>query len=126
MTKLADFGAAKQLAHRQLNQMESHTVRDTPYFMAPEVFEEKYDFKADIWSVGCVAFQMATASPPWKRQGFQSQTTLFLHLQKTEGPLDWPSGVRQTDQESFEKFVGRCFWWSPQKRPTAHDARGHH
>lgn len=87
--KLADFGASKRVEAFGLDPekvMEELTVRGTPYFMvsfnsviyfvtcgqfhqisshniphqAPEVFEEKYGPKADIWSVGGVVFQMST------------------------------------------------------------------
>ena len=38
--------------------MMTMTLRGTPYFMAPEVFEERYGVEADVWSVGGVAIQM--------------------------------------------------------------------
>lgn len=64
VVKLADFGASKKLSNLKGDMMMSLTVRGTPYFMAPEVFEERYTSKADIWGIGCVAYQMITASPP--------------------------------------------------------------
>eukprot|EP00532_Pseudo-nitzschia_australis_P004032 CAMPEP_0168201928 /NCGR_PEP_ID=MMETSP0139_2-20121125/23993_1 /TAXON_ID=44445 /ORGANISM="Pseudo-nitzschia australis, Strain 10249 10 AB" /LENGTH=125 /DNA_ID=CAMNT_0008127567 /DNA_START=83 /DNA_END=460 /DNA_ORIENTATION=- len=81
VVKLADFGASKKLKNLAADMMMSLTVRGTPYFMAPEVFEEKYSAKADIWGIGCVAFQMATAKPPWKELGFTNPISLL----KAEG-----------------------------------------
>eukprot|EP01035_Chromulina_nebulosa_P017131 gene17131-22645_t len=61
--KLADFGFAKQLAEAAMAQ----TQCGTPYYMAPEIFEMRdYDSRADIWSTGCIYFEMLTGSPPFK------------------------------------------------------------
>lgn len=123
IVKLADFGASKRLAHQQADMMESLTMRGTPYFMAPEVFEEKYGGKADIWSVGCVAFQMASGSPPWKAQGYTNPMSLFLYLKKSEGspPMNWPenTSVCQSAIEVFEGMLTKCFYRNPAQRPTA-------
>jgi serine/threonine protein kinase len=122
IVKLADFGSSKRLAQHQLDAMENLTMRGTPYFMAPEVFEEKYGSKADIWSVGCVAFQMATGSPPWKGMGYTNPMSLFLHIKDSEGlpNFDWPS----FNQEAFAHFkalLNKCFYRDPMGRPSARD-----
>ena len=85
--KLADFGASKQVNEGTLQGMAS-SMKGTPYFMAPEVLShEKYGRKADIWSLGGVAFQMATGDPPWKALGLRTPVALFYHIQTTtEGP----------------------------------------
>jgi mitogen-activated protein kinase kinase kinase 3 len=122
IVKLADFGSSKRLAQHQLNAMENLTMRGTPYFMAPEVFEEKYGSKADIWSVGCVAFQMATASPPWNGMGYTNPISLFLHIKDSKGipSFEWPS----SDQEAttnFKTLLEKCFYRDPNLRPSAKD-----
>ena len=123
IVKLADFGSAKRLAHQQSDMMESLTMRGTPYFMAPEVFEEYYNGKADIWSVGCVAFQMATGVPPWKTEGLNNPMSLFLHLRNSEGlpMLKWPESgpMRESEKLPFEEMLKRCFWRTATQRPTA-------
>jgi serine/threonine protein kinase len=127
VVKLADFGASKRLANLQADLMMSMTVRGTPYFMAPEVFEEKYSSKADIWSVGCVAYQMATGSPPWKDQGLSNPISLFNYIKRQGGA---PSMTYAGDAELlsegekhvrtlFEAFMEKCFHQDPSKRPTA-------
>jgi serine/threonine protein kinase len=118
IVKLADFGAAKRI--QSLHAMQTLTMRGTPYFMAPEVFEEKYNSKADIWSVACVALQMATGMPPWKT--FSNPTTLYLHLHNSEGlpPLEWPDNCTMEDKQEFVDMLQRCFWRNPDQRPTAH------
>lgn len=38
----------------------------TPLYLAPEIIKyEKYDFKADVWGLGCVSYLMATLAHPF-------------------------------------------------------------
>ena len=121
--KLADFGASKQLfpsssMTESINSvmMQSMTMKGTPYFMAPEVFEQKYNKKADIWSVGGVILQMVTCDPPWKSLGFQSPMSLFYHLKSTDGP---PPIKADIGSQSLRRIVESCFEREPERRPGA-------
>lgn len=126
VVKLADFGASKKLKNLSANMMMSLTVRGTPYFMAPEVFEEKYSAKADIWGVGCVVFQMVTATPPWKESGFTNPISLFNHIKKQKGSptMEHPQKERFSKRQQFlwailKEFACRCFEQDPSNRPSA-------
>ena len=127
VVKLADFGASKRLANLQADLMMSMTVRGTPYFMAPEVFEEKYSSKADIWGVGCVAYQMATGSPPWKDQGLSNPISLFNYIKRQGGApsITYGGDAEQLSEGEmhvrtlFEAFMEKCYHQDPSKRPTA-------
>ncbi|KAL7535867.1 hypothetical protein ACHAXR_006775 [Thalassiosira sp. AJA248-18] len=120
--KLADFGASKRVEAfgTESDEMEL-TMRGTPYFMAPEVFEEKYGSKADIWSVGGVIYQMATGSPPWKNMGFKSPISLFMHLKSHDSPPMLPQlkHCDDNDYQLLENVLFRCFRREPPKRPSA-------
>jgi NIMA (never in mitosis gene a)-related kinase 2 len=62
--KMADFGLAKELSnHTRFAQ----TNVGTPFYMAPEIMnEKKYDEKSDIWSLGCMLYELAALKPPFE------------------------------------------------------------
>jgi len=119
MIKLADFGSAK-LSDGMLK--DEFTLNDsfkyTPQWVAPEVLGvTKWDAKVDIWSLGCVVQEMASARPPWHEKGLTNTFQIMYHISQTnEVPaID--------DRLSYEgrDFVSRCFNRDPKKRPSARD-----
>ncbi|XP_051882486.1 serine/threonine-protein kinase Nek5-like [Pristis pectinata] len=62
--KLGDFGIARMLN----NTMElAHTRIGTPYYLSPEICESRpYNNKTDIWSLGCVLYELSTLSHPFE------------------------------------------------------------
>ena len=76
--KLADFGFAKELTVTSLTQ----TRCGTPLYMAPEILECKdYDGKADIWSVGCIFYEMLVGCSPFKGT---NEADLLLNIKTKE------------------------------------------
>ncbi|KAL8517484.1 hypothetical protein ACS0TY_015654 [Phlomoides rotata] len=60
--KIADFGFARSLQPRGL----AETLCGSPLYMAPEIMQmQKYDAKADLWSVGAILFQLVTGRTPF-------------------------------------------------------------
>jgi len=56
--KLGDFGISKLL---ETTNEAAMTVVGTPYYMSPEVCENKpYTFKSDVWALGCVLYELCT------------------------------------------------------------------
>merc|ERR1711983_262065 len=56
-----DFGFAKEL----LNGVPLQTACYTPYYVAPEVFDRKYDKSCDIWSLGVIMYILLCGNPPF-------------------------------------------------------------
>lgn len=63
VVKLADFGQARRIV--DLTPTESK--RGTPYYMAPELFQDGsvYSYYSDFWAFGCVLYEMAAGHPPF-------------------------------------------------------------
>lgn len=56
--KIGDFGISRVLEH---TYDQANTVVGTPYYMSPEVCENKpYTFKSDVWALGCVLYELCT------------------------------------------------------------------
>ena len=61
--KLADFGFARHLMPNSL----ASTLCGSPLYMAPEILRyEKYDHKADLWSLGCVLYECVCGRVPFR------------------------------------------------------------
>ena len=60
--KIADFGFARHMMQQDM----AETLCGSPLYMAPEILRfQKYDAKADLWSVGTIVFELLTARPPF-------------------------------------------------------------
>ena len=70
--KIGDFGISKEL---DTKQMLANTACGTPYFMPPEVCKgEPYGTKADIWTIGCIIYELAMLKKPFEGN---SMTSVF-------------------------------------------------
>jgi NIMA (never in mitosis gene a)-related kinase len=66
--KLGDLNVSKVL-----KKGLAYTQTGTPYYASPEVWQDQpYDMKSDIWSLGCVIYEMAALEPPFKASDLQS------------------------------------------------------
>jgi len=65
--KIGDLNVSK-VAKKGLG----YTQTGTPYYASPEVWKDNpYDSKSDIWSLGCVTYEMAMLHPPFRAQNME-------------------------------------------------------
>uniref|UniRef100_A0A3P8UJK4 non-specific serine/threonine protein kinase n=1 Tax=Cynoglossus semilaevis TaxID=244447 RepID=A0A3P8UJK4_CYNSE len=111
LIKLGDYGLAKKL-DSEFSMAE--TCVGTPYYMSPELCQgAKYNFKSDIWAMGCVVFEVLTLT-----RTFDATNPLNLCVKIVQG--NWTMEVNSdVYSTALIKLVYECLDQDPAKRPTA-------
>ncbi|KAF2078532.1 hypothetical protein CYY_000157 [Polysphondylium violaceum] len=109
--KLSDFGCSKTFSGI-VSQFKS--LQGTPYWMAPEVIKQTgHGRSSDIWSLGCVLVEMATALPPWSH--ITELAAVIYHIANTNSTPKVPDHLSSEAHD----FLSLCFKRDPKERPDA-------
>ena len=100
--RMLDWGVAAMSAEAEGG---AGTIAGTPYYIAPELVAGlPYDHRADIYSLGCTAFEMITGHPPF--QGPTLDEILAAHVEKPPPSLDKES--TNPVPTALAKVVAKC------------------
>jgi NIMA (never in mitosis gene a)-related kinase len=106
--KIGDLGVAKLLSQ---TANFAHTVVGTPYYLSPELCEEKpYNHKSDIWSLGCVLYELCTLKHP-----FESNNQGALILKIVRGKYN---PISSQYSKELAAMVDCCLCKDYKKRPS--------
>ena len=106
--KIADFGFARSLPSTSL----AETLCGSPLYMAPEILRyEKYDAKADLWSVGTVLYEMMVGKPPFRAS---NHVELLRKIERGEDRIKFPEEVVLSD--SMKRIIRNLLKRNPVER----------
>ncbi|KAG9004456.1 G2-specific serine/threonine protein kinase [Tulasnella sp. JGI-2019a] len=112
--KLGDFGLSKQMT-----ATFASTYVGTPYYMSPEMLKESsYDAKSDVWSLGCLVFELCALQPPFYAAKTQQELTSLIRSGRI--PL-LPPGY----SAELYKIIKEMLSLNPGSRPSVQQLLAH-
>ena len=108
LVKLGDFGIAKNF---QNTMDKAKTMVGTPYYLSPEILENKPDdSKSDIWSLGVLLYEMMTFKMPFNANSLPMLSVKIMRGNYTPLPSVYTKDLRE--------IVSKCLMVVPSRRPS--------
>ncbi|NXT58518.1 STK36 kinase, partial [Pluvianellus socialis] len=105
VVKLCDFGFARAMS---IHTMVLTSIKGTPLYMSPELVEERpYDHTADLWSVGCILYELFVGTPPFYTSSIFQLVSLIV-----KDPVKWPEAISPV----FKSFLQGLLMKDPRQR----------
>ncbi|NXQ83397.1 STK36 kinase, partial [Nyctibius grandis] len=105
VVKLCDFGFARAMS---IHTMVLTSIKGTPLYMSPELVEERpYDHTADLWSVGCILYELFVGTPPFYTSSIFQLVSLIV-----KDPVKWPTAISPV----FKSFLQGLLMKDPRQR----------
>jgi serine/threonine protein kinase len=115
VVKILDFGLARLVGGEASGQTQLGTIIGTPLYMAPEQARgETVDSRTDLFSLGCVLFQLATGTVP-----FKGKDPVGILLNVATVPPEAPHLLNPQIPPQLELLILRLLEKDPQKRPAS-------
>jgi serine/threonine protein kinase len=113
IVKILDFGIAK-LLHSLVKATQTGSLLGTPLYMSPEQGRGSglIDHRADIYSLGCIMFEMTTGRPPFVREG--AGELIIAHASEMP-PL--ASKIQRSTPPEFAQLIASTLAKRPEDRP---------
>lgn len=110
--KVMDFGIARAMTDSQATMTQANAVVGTAQYLSPEQARgEKVDERSDIYSAGCVLFELLTGRPPFT--GDSAVAVAYQHVSETP-PL--PSSFAGDVPESLDRITLKAMAKDPEQR----------
>ncbi|KAM7446260.1 Serine/threonine-protein kinase 36 [Porites harrisoni] len=105
VVKLCDFGFARAMS---INTLVLTSIKGTPLYMSPELVQEKpYDHNSDLWSVGCILYELFVGTPPFYTNSIFQLVNLICR-----DTVKWPENM----SPDFQSFLQGLLTKDPNKR----------
>eukprot|EP00440_Ansanella_granifera_P035819 gb/GFBE01038854.1/.p1 GENE.gb/GFBE01038854.1/~~gb/GFBE01038854.1/.p1 ORF type:complete len:474 (+),score=166.71 gb/GFBE01038854.1/:1-1422(+) len=116
--KVIDFGLAKNFNVGSSDVMK--TKAGTPYYVAPEVLQGKYNEKCDIWSCGVICYILLCGYPP-----FYGDSDNEILKKVKSGKFDFPEEDWGSVSDVGKDFICKMLTKDPARRPSAAEMLEH-
>lgn len=114
--KISDFGCSQQMITSQTPAEIVQQMKGSVPYMAPEALrQEVLSRKADIWSLGCLALELATGKQPWYEHNWENMYGAMFFI----GSNDVVPKIEDTLGDDTKAFLNRCLQRNFGERPSA-------